>query len=197
MRGIVPGVTSAMWSPCSPFVRVDEQAAQRLGEEVRRLLGHDVAVAGDRRDRGDRRRVEQERGVDAVAGVDPVERLARRSACTTAGRPRWPRRRCRAGARGRPGGASRRGSRSAAPPCGRSASRAAAPGGEDRPAGARPEAEPAAAAVAARRVRRSERRLQRVTAGDPLDREQGLGRVEQPGPDRPRARRRGGGSAGP
>src|SRR5262245_61363735 len=64
---------------CSPFVGVDDEARQGLRIEVGRLLGHDLAGAGDGLDRFDRRRVEQERGVRAVGrGVDETQGLGGR-----------------------------------------------------------------------------------------------------------------------
>ena len=60
-------------------MRVEDQAREGLGVEICRLLGHDVPVCCDRRDRSDRRRLEQERGIGAVyPAVDPGDRFGGR-----------------------------------------------------------------------------------------------------------------------
>ena len=183
----------------SPLVRVDDEAGQGLRVEVGRFLGHDVAVAGDGRDGGDRRRLQQERGFDAVgAGVDARRSPRPRTSCSRRRRPatrrgidaEQPLERGRRAGRRRDGAAPRR------PPAAtaRTPTRRAV---RTRPAGARPEPEPA---LRRRRPARPPRTAARSASADTsaLDVEQLAGPLEQAGRGRVAERRApGDGSAAP
>src|SRR5438874_2155511 len=85
LSGIVLGVTivgrrwPGMRTCRSPFVGIDEQAAERLGIEVGRFLGHEVAVGGHGNDIADRCGFEEERGPHfGFVAADPADRLGRR-----------------------------------------------------------------------------------------------------------------------